>query len=269
MAPHGTGTWVYAVASAIPRDALADVAGVGGNSVRALEAGGLAAAVETVSLEDFGEQPLREHLEDLDWLDKTARLHHQVVGVVAGHGPVVPMRLALVFRDDDGVARMLAERRGDFAASLERVTARVEWGVKVYALPERRAEPKHEVEAGSQSPGLAYLNRRRAELAKRDAEVQADVATAEQVHAELQALAAAAQLRPPQYPRLAGRSERNILNGAYLVDVERADEFAAAVRRLAARYGDLRVELTGPWPPYSFAAAPELASMTGGVDDAR
>jgi hypothetical protein len=269
MARTGTGTWVYAVASAIPRDALAGVAGVGGNSVRVLEGGGLAAAVDTVGLEDFGEQPLREHLEDLDWLNNTARLHHHVVEVLAGHGPVVPMRLAVVFRDDDGVARMLDERRGDFAASLERVTARVEWGVKVYALPERRSEPTREAETGSQSPGLAYLNRRRAELAKRDMDARADVAAAEQVHAELQRLAAAAQLRPPQNPRLAGRSERNILNGAYLVDAERADGFAAAVRRLAARRGDLRVELTGPWPPYSFAAAPELAATTGGLDDAR
>jgi hypothetical protein len=269
MAGQGAGTWVYAVAPAIPRAALADVAGVGGNSVRVLEAGGFAAAVETVSLKHFGEQPLREHLEDLDWLDKTARLHHHVVEVLAGHGPVVPMRLAVVFRDDAGVARMLGERRRDFVAALEQVTGRVEWGVKVYALPERAPEPDSAAAAGSQSPGLAYLNRRRAEMAKRDTDAQADMAAAEQVHADLQLLAAAVQLRPPQHPRLAGRSERNILNGAYLVDARRADEFAAAAKDLAARHGDLRVELTGPWPPYSFAAAPDLAATTGGLDDAR
>lgn len=262
----GTGTWVYAVAAAIPGDLLAGMAGVGGENVRAVRAGGLAAAVGTVNLAEFGEQPLREHLEDLQWLDATARVHHRVVEVLAGHGPVVPMRLAVVFRDDGGAERMLVERRNDLAAALERVAGRVEWGVKVYALPERSAEPAPTAAGDTQRPGLAYLNRRRAEIAKRAADEQAGMVAARQVHDELQRLAVAAQRHAPQHPHLAGRGGHNVLNGAYLVDARRAAEFSTAAERLGARYPDVRIELTGPWPPYSFAAAPDATSTTGTSD---
>jgi hypothetical protein len=64
----------------------------------------------------------------------------------------------------------------------------------------------------------------------------------------------AAQLRAPQSPQLAGQAGQMILNGAYLVDDGRSADFAAAVRDLADRHPAVRIELTGPWPPYSFAA---------------
>jgi hypothetical protein len=41
-----------------------------------------------------------------------------------------------------------------------------------------------------------------------------------------------------------------VLNGAYLVDEDRGEEFAAAVAAL--RVPEVDVELTGPWAPYSF-----------------
>ncbi len=57
-----------------------------------------------------------------------------------------------------------------------------------------------------------------------------------------------------------------VLNAAYLLDDDRADSFAAAVRALSDRYPGLRLELTGPWPPYSFAAA-ESADRGAARDD--
>jgi hypothetical protein len=44
-----------------------------------------------------------------------------------------------------------------------------------------------------------------------------------------------------------------VLNGTYLVDDDRADEFASTVEELGKEYPGIRLELTGPWPPYSFA----------------
>ena len=45
-----------------------------------------------------------------------------------------------------------------------------------------------------------------------------------------------------------------LVNASYLVD-SRDRDFAAAVTALAEQYSDVRLELTGPWPPYSFTAA--------------
>ena len=62
---------------------------------------------------------------------------------------------------------------------------------------------------------------------------------------------------PPQDGRLSGRSEWMVLNGAYLVDADRVDDFADLVQELAPRHPGIQVELTGPWPPYSFTSADE------------
>jgi Gas vesicle synthesis protein GvpL/GvpF len=40
----------------------------------------------------------------------------------------------------------------------------------------------------------------------------------------------------------------------YLVEARLATEFADAVAELAERHPAIRLQLTGPWPPYSFAA---------------
>jgi hypothetical protein len=241
--------WAYAVAKQVSPDQLAGLTGVAGQPVRVVPEAGLAAAVSTVSLAEFGEQPLRQHLEDLAWLDATARAHHKVIEALAR--PVIPLRLATIYRDDGSVAGLLAEQRAELAAALDQMTARAEWGVKLFA-PERPAAPDAPEPPGA-GPGLSYLRRRRHQLSAQDQARQAEAALAEKVHAELRGMAAAAQLRPAQAAELTGEdSPTMLLNATYLVDDAAAARFAAAVRGLGQRHG-ARVELTGPWPPYSFA----------------
>jgi hypothetical protein len=245
-----TGTWVYAVTGG-SSTAMPDVAGVGGTPLRAVAAAGLVAVVSAVDLAEYGEEPLRGNLENLEWLEATARAHHDVIDAVAEAGPVVPMQLATVYRGEDRVAAMLAERRDDFQAVLERIRGRVEWGIKVY-VPDPAGAAVPTAGSGSERPGAAYLQRRRSELSAREDARAAAASSAEEIHAELAGLAAAATLHKPQHSQLTGRPEPMILNGAYLVDYERASAFSAAAYDLAGRRSAVRLELTGPWPPYSF-----------------
>ena len=43
-----------------------------------------------------------------------------------------------------------------------------------------------------------------------------------------------------------------LLNAAYLLDAVNGRDFTAAVAAEATAHPELRIELTGPWPPYSF-----------------
>jgi Gas vesicle synthesis protein GvpL/GvpF len=43
-----------------------------------------------------------------------------------------------------------------------------------------------------------------------------------------------------------------VLSSAFLVEREMWKDFGAAVRRMAGDHPSLRIELTGPWPPYDF-----------------
>lgn len=253
-----TGTWLYAITNGTGRGLfddprLRELTGVGDGPLHAVEAGGLTAIGESVSLSEFGEAALRRNLEDLDWLESTARGHHQIVDALAGLVQIVPVRLATVYSGDDNVRMMLAERSGDFRDVLRRITARAEWGVKAFA-----AQPAPAVTTGRTrsdqaiGAGAAYLRRRRDELDAREHGQQQALANAEHVHAELSALAAEARLHPPQSPQLTGAKAAMVLNAAYLLEEQQAGKFRQAVHDLDERL-PLQLELTGPWPPYSFA----------------
>lgn len=260
------GVWIYAVTGRVSAASLTQLTGVGGGPVRAIAVGDLTAVVEDVGLAEFGEQALRRNLEDLDWLEATARAHHRVIDALARAGPLVPTQLATVYSNDDGVVAMLAERDADFRAGLARIRGRTEWGVKAYAA--RRSEPQ-DAPPGTEAPprrgtgaGAAYLQRRRGQLtAQKDARRQMLV-DAETIHAELSEHAVGARLHPPQSPQLTGNKALMILNAAYLVDDERGEDFATAVGALAGRYPSVELELTGPWPPYSFAADAERRGVS-------
>ncbi|MGV9216085.1 GvpL/GvpF family gas vesicle protein [Micromonospora sp. RB23] len=246
-----TGVWLHGVVRDVEPATLAALAGMGGAPVRAVAAAGLVAVVSPAPLDEYGEEPLRRNLEDLAWLERAARAHHAVVDALARQGPVVPARLATVHTDDDLVAASLASRRAELSATLARLTGRDEWGVKGYLVP---GTPVESAVAPDGGVGTAYLRRRRAQLTARDAQQQVASSAAEAVHTALCEVAVAGRRHAPQDRRLSGASTAMALNGAYLVDVAALPRFTELVGALGDRHPGLRLELTGPWPAYSFVA---------------
>ncbi len=105
------------------------------------------------------------------------------------------------------------------------------------------------------SPGRAYLRSRHQERnARQDAFREAAIA-AQNVEAAARAHAVAHARHRLQQGPLADDSGENIVNDAYLVPHDRADDFRHAVRSAAGESDTIRVEITGPWAPYSFAAS--------------
>ena len=242
--------YVYAVCHPLDAPLQAELTGVAGAPPRQLEHHGLVAVVGAVPERDFAEEPLRAHLEDLDWLTGTARAHQNVIAALTTVTSPLPLRLATVFRDDSGVRAMLEQEEERFRAGLDRLAGRVEWGVKVY-VEEPEAEPKAPEPAAS---GRDYLRRRRAERTARDDTWRRAERFAQDLHDELAQHAAHTRLHPPQNPELSRASGLNVLNAAYLVERSAAEEFVERVDATKDREPGLRVELTGPWAGYSFTA---------------
>jgi hypothetical protein len=254
MAHESRCVWLYAVTDNAAAPSAGELTGVGGDPARPLRAAGLAAIVGDVERREFGEAALRRNLEDLGWLEQTARAHHAVIEAVGARGPVVPMRLATVYTSDANVLAMLRARTADFRDALSRLAACREWGVKAYVAASVDPRPQErELVAEPTGPGAAYLRRRRAQLTSRTDARQEAFAGAQAVHDELSRLSASARLYPPQAPDLAGQGAPMVLNAAYLVADEQSDEFAAAVHDLTSRHRSVWLGLTGPWPAYSFA----------------
>ena len=252
--------WAYCVLRA-GEPAPAGPAGVAGAPVERVEADGLAAVVSRVARAEFGEEPLRRNLNDLDWLERVARAHEAVLEPAVAATTIVPLRLCTLYESEDGVREMLTAERDRLAGALERLSGRQEWGVKLIVDPERLTAAPDNVPAGTSSQpegaGAAYLERRRAERQARETAHALAARIADDVHTRLRDEAIDAVTLPAQNRELSGHEGEMLLNGAYLVETGRAEDLRALVAELEERHGDFgaRVELTGPWPPYNFAGA--------------
>ncbi|MFG1756093.1 GvpL/GvpF family gas vesicle protein [Micromonospora echinofusca] len=247
----GVGVWLHGVTRDVDPALLATTVGMDGAATRAVRAAGLVAVVSAAPLSEYGEEALSRNLEDLAWLERAARTHHAVVAALSRGGAVVPARLATVHHDDARVAGQLTARRAELTAVLDRLTGHDEWGVKGYVVP--GATPRPTEPAGSGGAGAAYLRRRRAQLTAREEGQRIAAEAAGAVHEALAGHAAAARRHPPQDRRLSGAPTAMALNGAYLVGHGAVAGFRRLVDALAGRHPEIRLELTGPWPPYSFA----------------
>lgn len=238
-------------------DAVAPLRGVAGAAVRLVpdEDTGLAAVVSSVPAGDFEAAPLAAHLEDLGWLEAVARAHHHVIDAVAAAGAILPLRLATIYRDDGRVQALIRADRTAFARRLSRVDGRVEWGVKIYfEPPSAPAAPTTPAPSAGTSPGRAYLRSRHQERNARQDAFREAADAARNVDAAARAHAVAHARHRLQQGPLADDSGENIVNDAYLVPHDRADAFRHDVLSAAGQSDSIRVEITGPWAPYSFAA---------------
>jgi hypothetical protein len=254
---EGSALWAYCVLAPEAARSMPRIDGIeSGSVVECVEDGELAAFVSEVPLADYGDERLREHLNDIDWVEQTARAHEAVLDQALTHATIVPLRLCTLFRDRDGVRAMLQAQRESLLAGLKTLDGRAEWGLKLFVDPARL--PAVESDNG-ESDGLGYLNRKQRERDAREAAGENASRYAAEAHERLAGLADAARANPVQRPEAHGHTGDMVLNGVYLVRLEREAELMRLVEGLRGQWAadGIDLELTGPWPGYNFAAGAE------------
>jgi hypothetical protein len=242
---------MFAVATGLEPSDLEGQHGLDGHPLDVVEHRGLQAVVCDVDLAEFGEEPVRQNLEQLPWVERVARTHDSVVRAVAAQATVAPLRLITVCLDDESVVRRLEQWETPLRAALERVEGCREWSVKAYVGGETTAAS--DAAEDQVTTGTAYLQRKRQQNDRRLQVDRENAETAEALHVALAGRSRASRLLAPQDPQLTGRRDRMILNGAYLVAMGDEPTFQAAVDDLVGRHPGASLEVAGPWAPYSFA----------------
>ncbi|GGY16216.1 GvpL/GvpF family gas vesicle protein [Streptomyces djakartensis] len=264
--------YAYAVLRRTPEAAaaVAPLRGVAGERVHLVEpatsAPPLAFAVGHVPAADYDEAPLQARLDDrLDWLESTVRSHHAVVTALAASGAaVLPLRHATVYPDEDTARQALDTRRAYFLSLLDRLTGHVELGVKIYAgpdvtPPEAGAESAPDPVTGLRA-GRAYLALRRRRQRRNEQAWRTVAQAAARLTATAAALSADRVTHTPERGGPGGSAlGTNVGNDAYLVPRDRVQAFRTGILAAAEGIPGLRVEVSGPWAPYSFALQPEPA----------
>jgi hypothetical protein len=186
--------------------------------------------------------------------------HEAVVEAVRRQGRALPVRFGTVFRDATSVVSAIAERYGPLVDDLDRLGDKVELSLTaLWTVPTPADETTTTARSDGGSAGSRYLLARAAELRRGAALKESARAVAEQLDHVLGPLALEQRMSLLPTPRIAVRT-------TYLVDPARVSEFKAAFERILIGARDLRVLLTGPWPPYSFVGTTDTESRNTSRD---
>jgi hypothetical protein len=257
MSEPNHALWIYAICRGLDDSVLAEVRGVDEETPRQVRANDLTAVVGAVDAGRFGADELTRSLNDMNRLGVIARAHHSVVQATGTAGPIAPARLAILYDNDNGVREMLTTHCGALLDTLRHVDGCREWGVKVHAATSPEATGATEP---APATGTAYLAQRRAALSARESTRTQVRAGVDVLSERLGSVCVDARRHRPQDPQLSGDSRPMVLNDAFLVQVGDTDRFVRTVNDVAAAHPELAIELTGPWPPYSFAVIGEESS---------
>jgi len=273
---HGLGYYVYAIVKDAaagglqdqPQDAMDPL-----YPVFLLPCGPLQTVVSQVPLEEFGQAQLERHLGDIGWVEARVRTHQDVLLALLAACTIVPMRFCTIYRSEERVREMVRQFQEPFLEALEYLDGKQEWSVKAYCAPEvlanklmQTANERNAVhsetskELTSQPAGVAYFMRKKRQDAVAEEMEQFCNREVQESHDQLVQYAQTAILLPLQKQEaiqrveLTQKSQKMLLNGAYLVATEQLEAFQGTVHNLNARYETygLTYELIGPWPPYSF-----------------
>lgn len=236
---------------AFVRTASVDVDGLHGvgdsGQVRLISHEDLSLVVSDVSLAAL--QLPEEELSEDGRLAEMAMTHDSVIRAIFAQGPALPLRLATVVSDDEAAIQVLEGRYDEATLRLRELEGHREWGVRLRRESTQTTAPSAEADgAGARPSGTAYLQRRRQALRAAEDARQQERGMSDDVFGTLGRLASESSRQP-------GAGADVILNAAYLVDTAQEDVFLATAERqaeVAASQG-VRLELTGPWPPYTFA----------------
>lgn len=258
-----TGLYAFAIIPARPVD-LAGVPGIDGvEPLRIVQHGELGLVVSHMRM-DLMDDVREDDLSETSTLAMLARRHDEVVRNVFDHGPVLPLRFGTVVADEDGAHRLLEQHAAAARQRLAHLDTHREWGVRLTReAPGPDADTTEDDQAErAQMSGTSYLAARREALQRGQRAEQETAALVQQVEEALSEYAVDLAHRG------GGPGSGALADLAYLVPQPRQDAFLDAVERLGREVADeqLLLDLTGPWPPYSFAtldAAPADRGVVG------
>jgi gas vesicle protein GvpL/GvpF len=238
-----TARYVYGVVRASPRRKPA-TKGLGGRPLRVVAADGLGALTSEVP-----DEPLEAGRDEL-------LAHAHVLEKALEHGTVLPMRFGVVMPDDQTVRdELLGANREQLSEQLAEMDGKVEFNLKALydeeallreVLAENPEVAKLNAQVRDRPPDAAYYARiQLGELVAGAIEEKRGV-DEERILDALAPHVVAMEVGQPMHDRM-------VVNAAFLLETNRADEFDEELEALAAdAHPRIGFKLTGPLPPHSF-----------------
>ncbi|HWX53548.1 MAG TPA: GvpL/GvpF family gas vesicle protein [Verrucomicrobiae bacterium] len=189
---------------------------------------------------------MQRNMENLDWLALHSVRHQQVVGEIAAKTTVIPARFATVFSGEAALFKNVRARKSALGKVFLKIANAEEWGVKVFA----EARPARAATRAASS-GKQYLQQKAARLKQRPGRNDTQVA---ELATKLERLA---QASAPT-GKVSGARPDLLWQATFLLSRARRKQWDQTLKQFVKRWeGARRIEVNGPWPPYSFVSDAE------------
>jgi hypothetical protein len=200
-------------------------------------------AVESLSIADLGVWISR--MERPEAAAESIQAHNRVVEVAATEEVTpVPLRFGQWLHDEASLTKAITEKAGQYQDQLAEFAGCMEFGLR---LIDPRAPGKAQVvHATTATSGIEYMQalRESSKLAEHKR------AAAEQVRVRVQEVLRDVVRSEREE---ADRTPHAVVTLSHLVARPHFDEYRERARTLRTMFPELRLLLSGPWPPYSFA----------------
>lgn len=233
---------------------------------RALPVRALFATLADVPAEEFSQEALQKNFSDLAWIERYARRHESVIDALMQRATVVPCRFPTLFYSEPAAADFVQQNYDALAALLEKLRGKAEWGIKIYAQPDRlrdalATEPALQAldaEIAAATPGKAFLLKKRRQELLEELLLLRWQDTAQRALARLQTFAVEMKFNSLLPKEATERDDEMILNAALLIETSKTDAFLEETERLQSELSaqGILLEPSGAWAAYNFCALP-------------
>ena len=246
-------------------DASRAPTGIDDTTVGVAKSGKIGALVSRLPESGYGASVIEANSGEVDWLSPRAIAHDRVLTWAQEHGGVIPLPMFSLWGSEAALTQSLADQAKTLTRVFEHVSGADEFGLRVHRREDVMLSAIDDLdediaalrdEAKSAAPGQRYLLERKIAERGKNAVRAASHRMAQHIFDKLRSIARDSLARPPVPESKQAPDATLVLNGAFLVDRERLDEFRAAVGAHVRDYQPkgLTFDFTGPWPPYNFVA---------------
>lgn len=243
----GPALYLYCISPAAwPETSKITSPGIDGNhAVQPVACGDFVCWVSAVDRNGFSEE-LNRNMDNLEWLALHGVRHQQVVAEIAAKMTVVPARFGTVFSGEQALLTNVQSRKPALTKVFARIANADEWGVKVFS--EQRAMPQIPAEVHT---GKEYLQ---AKAARMKRPPDRDDTSLREFAAVLRKVAIGSE----PTGKISGVQPDLLWQATFLVARARRKQWDQALKQFVKQWsGSRRIEVNGPWPPYSFVADAE------------
>jgi hypothetical protein len=215
-----------------------------GHPVRPVACSDFVCWVSAVDRYGFPQQ-IHRNMDNLEWLALHGVRHQQVVAEIAAETAIVPARFGTVFSSEDALQKNVQARKSALKKVFTRISGADEWGVKVFAEQPRPNPPL------GHGTGKEYLQAKADRLYR----------TLDRKDSGIGELGAALKkIARDSAPtgRISASQPHLLWQATFLVPRGRRRAWEQALKRFVQQWrGARRIEVNGPWPPYSFVSDAE------------